>query len=258
VIVFGRFRRYLPSVTSPARAGTSAVVAVLLATGLLLVLVTWAASIGPDRVVSGGHIDAVDPTSPTATTTPPPPPNPLQYFNRHRHHEPPGWQVAVAFALEVLTVCVVLFLAVRLLDRLWQAWRRRTRRRRGRVEQEEVTFEVLGSAQQVTEVMAADADEQRTLLEVEGEPRNAIVVCWHRFEQQARRAGVERRAWQTTSEFVLGLLDLVGADRGAVARLADLYREARFSDHPMTDAHRTEALEALRTIHAGLRPRVPR
>ena len=59
------------------------------------------------------------------------------------------------------------------------------------------------------------------------------------------RAGVERRPWQTTAEFVLGVLDLVGADRGAVARLADLYREARFSDHPMTDEHRREALDAL-------------
>ena len=51
---------YVPEV-SPARAGTSAVVAVLAAAGLLLVLVTWAASIGPDRVVSGGHIDRIRP-----------------------------------------------------------------------------------------------------------------------------------------------------------------------------------------------------
>jgi hypothetical protein len=112
---------------------------------------------------------------------------------------------------------------------------------------------VLGSAAQVTEVMSQDAEEQRTLLAVGGEPRNAIVECWHRFEEQAVRAGVDRRPWQTTAEFVLGALDLVGADRGAVARLADLYREARFSDHPMTDRHRSEALEALDTIHSSLR-----
>ncbi len=109
------------------------------------------------------------------------------------------------------------------------------------------------SAAQVTEVIEEDADEQRALLSEGGEPRNAIVACWHRFEQQAVRGGVERRPWQTTAEFVLGVLDLVGADRGAVARLADLYREARFSDHPMTDEHRRAALEALDAIHHSLR-----
>jgi hypothetical protein len=257
VIVFGRFRRYVPSVTSPARAGTSAVVAVLGATVLLLVLVTWAASIGPDRVVSGGHVEAVHPTQPAPSKTAPPGTNPLQELTRN-HREPPGWQVAVAFVLEILTIGVVLFLAVRLLAGLRQLWRARRRRQRREVKKEQVAFEVLDSAQQVTELMAEDADEQRTLLEVGGEPRNAIVVCWHRFELQAQRAGVERRTWQTTSEFVLGVLELVGADRGAVARLADLYREARFSDHPMTDAHRTRALEALQAIHGSLRPRVPR
>jgi hypothetical protein len=105
----------------------------------------------------------------------------------------------------------------------------------------------------VAEVMSEDAEEQRSLLAVEGEPRDAIVECWHRFEQQAVRAGVERRAWQTTAEFVLGVLDLVSADQGAVAALAELYREARFSDHRMTDDHRRAALEALDSIHGSLR-----
>jgi hypothetical protein len=243
-------------VSVPSRAGTTAVVAVIGATALLLVLVTWAASIGPDRVVSGGHVGSLNPTQPTSGVTVTHAPRPLQPFPHH-HREPPGWQYALAFALEILTICVVLFLAVRLLAKLTQLWL--ARRRRGRREKErEVEFEVLGSAQQVTEVIAEDAVEQRHELEVGGEPRNAIVECWHRFELQAARAGVERRTWQTTSEFVLGVLDLVGADRGAVARLAGLYREARFSDHPMTDAHRAEALAALDAIHDSLRPRVGR
>jgi hypothetical protein len=233
------------------------VVAVLVAAGLLLVLVTWAASIGPDRVVSGGHVEPANPTVPTATTSAPPPPNPLEEARRRHTGEQPGWVEPVAFGLELLTVGVVLFLVVRLLGKLQQAWAARRHRRRREAGEEEVAFQVLGSAQQVTEVMTEDAEEQRTLLEVAGEPRNAIVECWHRFEQQAERAGIERRAWQTTSEFVLGLLDLVGADQGAVAELADLYREARFSDHPMTDAHRTRALESLDAIHRSLRSRTP-
>jgi Domain of unknown function (DUF4129) len=240
--------------TSPARAGTSAVVAVLGGTALLLVLVTWAASIGPDRVVSGGHVERVGPADPPSSRTPSAAPkDPLQEARDQKRGEPPRWLGAIAFALEILTVAVVLFLVGRLLRRLRQAWLSRTRRRR-RPRPEDVDFEVLGSAAQVTEVMSEDAEEQRSLLAIGGEPRNAIVECWQRFEQQAVRAGVERRTWQTTAEFVLGMLDLVGADRGAVSRLADLYREARFSDHPMTDEHRRAALDALDVIHRSLRP----
>jgi hypothetical protein len=236
---------------TPARAGTSAVVAVLGAAGLLLVLVTWSASIGPDRVVSGGHVERIRPDEPSlATATDDPEKDPVEEARKQERGEPPAWVAAVAFVLELLTVCVVAFLALRLLRKLHGLWKGRTRRRRS--PPEAVEFEVLGTAAHVTEVIEEDAAEQRAELAEEGEPRNAIVACWHRFEQQAVRGGVERRPWQTTAEFVLGVLDLVAADRGAVARLADLYREARFSDHPMTDEHRRAALEALDTIHHSL------
>jgi hypothetical protein len=239
-------------VTTPARAGTSAVVAVLGAAGLLLVLVTWAASIGPDRVVSGGHIERISPDEPSVSTETADPQDPIQEAGEQKRGDPPGWLVGIAFAVEILTVCVLLFLVGRLLHKLRQMWQARSPRRRRR-RAEDVEFEVLGSAAQVTEVMSEDAEGQRTLLAIGSEPRNAIVECWDRFEQQAVRAGIERRPWQTTAEFVLGVLDLVGADRGAVARLADLYREARFSDHPMTDEHRRQALTALDVIHDSLR-----
>lgn len=235
---------------TPARAGTSAVVAVLGAAGLLLVLVTWAASIGPDRVVSGGHVERIRPDEPSFATASDSAVDPIEEARNQERGEPPGWLDAMAFVLELLTVAVVGFLAVRLLRRLHQLWKGRTRRRRS--PPEEVEFEVLGSAARVAEVIELDAADQRWELAEEGEPRDAIVACWHRFEQQAVRGGVERRPWQTTAEFVLGVLDLVSADRGAVARLADLYRESRFSDHPMTDAHRRAALEALDTIHHSL------
>lgn len=227
------------------------------AVGLLLVLVTWAASIGPDRVVSGGHVDQVRPEEPTDSSSADDTEDLIQDALDEERGDPPDWLAAIAFAVEILTVGVVLFLLGRLLHKLRQLWLLRSpRRRRRRRRPEDVEFEVLDSAAQVTEVMAEEAEDQRALLALEGEPRNAIVACWHGFEQQAVRAGVARRPWQTTAEFVLGVLDLVGADRGAVARLADLYREARFSDHPLTDDHRARALDALDMIHASLRQRV--
>jgi hypothetical protein len=227
------------------------VAAVLGAAGLLLVLVTWAASIGPDRVITEGNAERVEPAEPLSTGPTPDGPDRGRDDVDRTSHDAPGWLGTVAFFLQVLTIGVVLFLVGRLFERLRQLWLARVRRRREPIE--DVAFEVLGSAGRVGDVIEADAAEQRAELAEVGEPRNAIVACWHRFEEQAVRAGAVRRPWQTTAEFVLEVLDLVGADRGAVAALADLYREARFSDHPMTEQHRSAALAALDTIHDSLR-----
>jgi Domain of unknown function (DUF4129) len=91
-----------------------------------------------------------------------------------------------------------------------------------------------------------------------GTPRNAIVACWDRFEEQAERAGLARRPWETSSEFTIRLLDLVSADGGSVARLERLYHEARFSEHPIGEEQRAEAVEALEAVHRSLPVRVGR
>ena len=97
--------------------------------------------------------------------------------------------------------------------------------------------------------MLADASTQRRLLAEGGTPRNAVVECWHRFETQAAAAGLARGDWETSSEYTMRVLDLVDAHQPAVTRLGELYREARFSEHELTEAHRQEALDALDAIH---------
>ena len=97
--------------------------------------------------------------------------------------------------------------------------------------------------------MAADAAAQRQLLVETDSPRNAVVACWHRFESQAETAGVGRHQWETSSEYTMRVLDLVDAYEPAVSRLAALYREARFSEHELTERHRADALAALDEIH---------
>ena len=82
-----------------------------------------------------------------------------------------------------------------------------------------------------------DGAEQARLLE-EGEARNAIVECWHRFEVQAARAGLGRRPAETSSELALRMLDAADVDRAAVTRLLELYREARFSGHDVAEDDR--------------------
>ena len=95
---------------------------------------------------------------------------------------------------------------------------------------------------------------QRELL-TSGSPRNAIVACWHRFEEQASLVGVRRRQWETSSEFTLRVLDRVSADTSAVTTLAELYRDARHSRHEITEANRDAALEAFDIIVRSLTTR---
>ena len=235
--------------SSPARAGTTAVAAVAAAV-LMLVLVTWAAAIGPERVFTGGGTFIRDTSGPIASsTTAEVGEEDPQDRLRDKHGGPaPTWVRVLAVIVELAVVGVVLFLLFRLFRRLLQRWKTRERRRRAPAI---VDFEVLDPIAEVVAAIEEDAAGQRELLET-GEPRNAIVACWRRFEQQAARADVARRPWQTSSEFVLGVLEHIGADEGAVQELAALFREARFSDHPITEEHRQQALSALAVIHASL------
>jgi hypothetical protein len=114
-----------------------------------------------------------------------------------------------------------------------------------------VEFTTLGEPARLLEAIAHDATEQDSVLR-EGDPRNAIVAAWLRFEVQGESAGVGRRPWETSSEYAIRILDLVAADSGAVNRLATLYREARFSEHPITEDHRAAALDALVAIRRSL------
>jgi hypothetical protein len=111
----------------------------------------------------------------------------------------------------------------------------------------QVDFDVLDDPEPLVEEMRRDADLQLELL-LGGEPRNAIVACWERFEEQAERVGLARKPWETSSEFTMRLLDVVSADQPAVSQLAALYREARFSQHEITEANRQHALAALEQI----------
>jgi hypothetical protein len=88
-----------------------------------------------------------------------------------------------------------------------------------------------------------------------GEPRNAIVACWLRLEDDVAAAGWPRHAAETSAEYTARVLAAAGLDGEAVTALAALYREARFSSHPLSEDDRNRAAAALRTVHESLRPR---
>lgn len=220
--------------------------------GLLMVLVAWGALVGPSAVFTG---PGPTPSTVSTTTTSTAPidadlaDDPQEFV---RDNEPPLWVKLLVWTFEILIVVGFLGCVAFLLARVRHTWKRRPARADDRVE---VDFVTLDEPARLAAAITDDAAEQDALLR-DGEPRNAIVAAWRRFEVQGARAGVERQSWETSSEFALRMLERVDAESEAVNRLAGLYREARFSDHEITEVHRADALVALEGIRRslGVRP----
>lgn len=230
------------------RAGASAVALTVLAVGVMLLMVMFAARSGPERIFAGPlHDPSFHGVTPTYRF-------PLRpKGNRHNQqgllHSNPffdavGWVVRVAVLICILWL---LYLGMR---RFLQYLQERAKRKKP-TPTAYVDFDVLDDPEPLIEEMREDADEQYELL-LGGHPRNAIVACWDRFEEQAERVNASRLPWETSSEFTLRLLEAVSADSAAVSRLESLYREARFSEHEMGEPSRQQAIDALRAIHASL------
>jgi Domain of unknown function (DUF4129) len=234
-------------VVTARRASVSAVVLTILTVGVMLVMIMLAARTGPQRIIHGTlrdpSIAGVNPSYSLPTR----PPNPggrsrLDLIHGNHFLHVVGWVIRMA-----IFVCIAwgLYRGAR---RLLAAF---ADRRRPPPRPEHLDFDVLDDPEPMAEEMRRDAADQISLL-LGGTPRNAIVACWDRFEEQAERVHVARNPWETSSEFTLRLLDRVSADAPAVSRLERLYREARFSEHEIGESRREAALEALEAIHASL------
>lgn len=86
----------------------------------------------------------------------------------------------------------------------------------------------------------------------QGGPGEGVVACWVQLERAAADAGTHRAAPDTASELVGRLIDRHPVSSGALLRLADLYREARYSRHELPESARTEARAALEQVQAEL------
>jgi hypothetical protein len=123
--------------------------------------------------------------------------------------------------------------------------------RRPRLVVEPVPDDVV---RQVSDTLAATAFQL-----ADGQIRDAVILCWHRLQMTADTAGLRRSPADTSSELAERLLASLPLSEEPLRRLAALYREARFSSHPIPDSAVAQAradLTRLRselTLAAGVR-----
>jgi hypothetical protein len=128
------------------------------------------------------------------------------------------------------------------------AWRVRWRRPS---RPEELDFETLEDTALVRQALRRDAPRLAASLD-QGAPADGIVGCWLSLERSVADAGVPRARWETSGEYAVRVLHALDLDPRAVGGLAALYREARFSDHPLGEDARAAARRHLNRIAAEL------
>lgn len=120
----------------------------------------------------------------------------------------------------------------------------------------DVDISDIDDAPELPDIVAGGIEARLAAL-ASGSPRNAIVACWLDLEEVASRGGLPRQPAETSTEFTARVLSTYAVDSHAITALAALYREARFSVHPLTEAHRAAALAALQQLHADLLREAP-
>jgi hypothetical protein len=232
---------------STARRGATAAACSLAGVVIVLLFVALAARAGPSGIIHGaGHDGVFHAPSTTAPSLP-------QHTGGHLRPGPPAstpwWVHAILVGLAAIACSLVLLSAFSAFGLLRQI--SLPGRRRAAVEADEVDVDWLEDPVAAAEVIRKGSDLREQLLRT-GSPRNAIVACWSRFEEQATEVGLEPKVWETPSEFTMRVLNALARDRDAVDRLQGLYVEARFSGHEISEEHRERAIEAVRRIHGSL------
>lgn len=94
----------------------------------------------------------------------------------------------------------------------------------------------------------------RALVEVEQpDAREAVVRAWLLLGAAAADAGLPAEPSETATEYARRIASAFAVPTPELHRLAELYREARFSTHPVAETQRAEARELLQRLRTGLR-----
>jgi hypothetical protein len=100
----------------------------------------------------------------------------------------------------------------------------------------------------LADVLAETLDDLRA----EPDARKAVVAAYARLERTLAAYGVPRRPSEAPEEYLQRVLVDLDVDTRSASRLTALFAEAKFSQHPVLQETKEEAIELLESIRADL------
>jgi hypothetical protein len=149
--------------------------------------------------------------------------------------------------LLIITVVAIVSAAGVLLSSYMKARRdalRKAARSRGRGKRKKRIPETVASA--VTDEFIQTIEMTYDALEKMGDVRKAITLCYARMCGVIAEKGLIRNPDITPREFYTTVRKAFDIDSNAMKGLTLLFEEAVYSEHPMSAAHRTNALKLLK------------
>ena len=92
-------------------------------------------------------------------------------------------------------------------------------------------------------------------LEAEVDPRRAVISAYARMERALAGVGMPRARHEASLEYLDRLLTMLDAPGAVAQRLTDLFQVAKFSDHPIGEEMKQEAIGLLVLLREHLRAR---
>ncbi|MFA3876191.1 DUF4129 domain-containing protein [Streptomyces sp. MMCC 100] len=237
---FGAARMDLPPVEERLREVAAPLL--LSATGVIgvLALVLHRFSTG-DGTPGPPPPEATGPAPEPAFATPPPQERP--------HGSTDHSSLPLYLVLAVLAAVVVVLVAVAVVRRL-RRFRLSVPHRPG----------PAGTAPQDDDarlLLSAVHSGRRALAGTDDDARAAVIACYAAMEDALAASGVPRHASDSPADLLTRAADAGFAPGPAAPRLTALFREARYSSHPMDGSHRSAAATALEEIASLLGDREP-
>ncbi|WP_404381762.1 DUF4129 domain-containing protein [Knoellia locipacati] len=146
----------------------------------------------------------------------------------------------VAWTLRVVLVAIVVVIVALVVRAVLRQLRR-----------DPVTPKDEVAAPVLPDVLLAGVRESEAHLD-RGTSSEAVINAWLTLERTAGEVGIDDDLSRTPTELVAAVLADYDVDRPAIQRLANLYREARFSAHEIGEGQREAAREALRSVREDL------
>jgi hypothetical protein len=213
------------------------------------VLLTVAAILVPFGLLMLGQRGTVSttPTEPTATASGTQPSHTVPITARtaiepSTKAQSHWWSTVAGFIAVAIITAIIVLVAVVIFNILKRS---RIRLDLGPTAQ----FGDLGDAEELADAVAAAA----AALDYRGDTREAVIACYAAMEARIAEAGVGRQTADTPEDLLRRATTSGLVPVGPGTRLTELFREARYSRHSMTEGHRDEARSALTQISEHLR-----